>query len=204
MTSYRFPKDEVPTLQAGSHLLRQPANTDAESLWENATRHTTMTASLLWPTHASAQETGKVLHSFRDQITLGKAWHWVIEVNGQAVGETSVRFGLLPDELAKYAPAADQKSSWLDPGTQVAGEIGYFLGPDYWGQGIMTASVRAMVQYMQSSYPEIYLWATVDPANIGSVRVLEKSGLSRRYVVQGNAHLPNQGNALRDTAYYLL
>jgi RimJ/RimL family protein N-acetyltransferase len=50
--------------------------------------------------------------------------------------------------------------------------IGYWLGREFWGQGIATEAVRQMLE-VETRRP---LHATVFPSNRRSVRVLEKNG----------------------------
>lgn len=50
--------------------------------------------------------------------------------------------------------------------------VGYWLGREYWGQGIATAALAQFVQWT----PERPLMARVARHNVGSRRVLEKCG----------------------------
>lgn len=56
------------------------------------------------------------------------------------------------------------------------GEIGYFLQPDYWGQGIMTKAVSRVQQLT----PQQELVAEVKLANKASQSVLTKTGFTKR------------------------
>ncbi len=60
-------------------------------------------------------------------------------------------------------------------------EIGYWLGEDYWGQGIATAALKAVTQYSIEEFNLNRLFALPFTKNKGSVRVLEKAG----YVLEG-------------------
>jgi [ribosomal protein S5]-alanine N-acetyltransferase len=55
-------------------------------------------------------------------------------------------------------------------------EMGYWLAPAYWGRGIMTGAVRAVVDYAFATFPINRLWAGAFEWNPGSIRVLEKAG----------------------------
>lgn len=58
-------------------------------------------------------------------------------------------------------------------------EFGYWLAPNYWGQGLMSQAVPAMVQYVFANFPAIdRLFARPFGSNIGSQRVLEKCGFT--------------------------
>ncbi|MEX0873927.1 MAG: GNAT family protein [Actinomycetota bacterium] len=56
-------------------------------------------------------------------------------------------------------------------------DIGYELAPDYWGQGLATEAVRAMVNFgfTELGVHRIWSWCLAD--NVRSVRVLEKLGM---------------------------
>lgn len=57
-------------------------------------------------------------------------------------------------------------------------EIGYWLGEPYWGRGIMTAAVRATVDYAFETFDICRLFASVFDGNVASARVLEKAGFT--------------------------
>ena len=53
--------------------------------------------------------------------------------------------------------------------------LAYWIGREFWGQGIATAAVRLFLRVV----PERPLFARVAADNLGSIRVLEKSGFIR-------------------------
>lgn len=55
-------------------------------------------------------------------------------------------------------------------------EIGYWLGQDYWGKGIMTEAVGAVTSYAFKNFDLCRLWAGVFSNNPASTRVLLKNG----------------------------
>ena len=55
-------------------------------------------------------------------------------------------------------------------------EIGYILGKEHWGKGIMTEALDAMLKYGFTVMGLNRIQALVDPRNKGSERVLEKLG----------------------------
>lgn len=56
------------------------------------------------------------------------------------------------------------------------GEIGYELHPDYWGRGLMTEAVRAIVPLGHETFRLNRIEAWTLPGNGASDRVLEKAG----------------------------
>jgi ribosomal-protein-alanine N-acetyltransferase len=79
-----------------------------------------------------------------------------IETDGKMVG--SIGFTLKEDVYRKNA------------------EIGYFVGEDYWGQGIATEAIRQMVDYIRKKFDVVRIYAEVFEYNKGSMRALEKNG----------------------------
>ena len=63
--------------------------------------------------------------------------------------------------------------------THHSGEIGYLLMPDAWGKGYASDVVATLVRYGFHYRHLARLNADVDPANRGSIRVLEKHGFVR-------------------------
>ena len=55
-------------------------------------------------------------------------------------------------------------------------EIGYWLGEEYWGRGIVTEAVRAVTDYAFATLDICRVYAGVFEWNAGSIRVLEKAG----------------------------
>jgi RimJ/RimL family protein N-acetyltransferase len=53
-------------------------------------------------------------------------------------------------------------------------EVGYWLGRAYWGRGIATAALAAVLREVS----ERPLYAYVVRSNVGSIRVLEKCGFT--------------------------
>ena len=58
-------------------------------------------------------------------------------------------------------------------------EFGYWLGEPYWGIGIATGAVKALVEYAFEQFDLVRLYAKVFETNIGSCRVLEKAGFAQ-------------------------
>ncbi len=55
-------------------------------------------------------------------------------------------------------------------------ELGYWLGEEYWGQGIMTEAVKRMTKYAFDNFPVVKIFAPVYDFNIASQKVLQKAG----------------------------
>jgi RimJ/RimL family protein N-acetyltransferase len=58
-------------------------------------------------------------------------------------------------------------------------EIGYWLAEPFWGQGIVTGAVRAIIPVAFDRYAIVRLQAGIFANNPASMRVLEKCGFVR-------------------------
>jgi RimJ/RimL family protein N-acetyltransferase len=58
-------------------------------------------------------------------------------------------------------------------------EIGYALASAWWGQGIATEALRAVIRHGFDALDLNRIEADIDPRNIGSARVLEKLGFRK-------------------------
>ncbi|QBQ40957.1 N-acetyltransferase [Sphingobacterium psychroaquaticum] len=63
-------------------------------------------------------------------------------------------------------------------------EIGYELDPTYWGQGLMTEAIEAIVRYGKNAIKLRRIEAFIDPANRSSGRVLEKVGMESEGILR--------------------
>ena len=58
-------------------------------------------------------------------------------------------------------------------------EIGYWLGQQYWGRGIVTEALKLVTEYAFQTQNLLRLFALPFANNTGSIRVLEKAGYER-------------------------
>jgi [ribosomal protein S5]-alanine N-acetyltransferase len=105
--------------------------------------------------------------------------HWAIELESHAVGAVGV---MLREGV--HAKSAG---------------FGYWLGEPYWGRGIMTQVVRAVVPYAMRRFNVVRLESPVFAWNPASMRVLEKCGFSREGVAR--ASLFKEGQIIDQMVY---
>jgi RimJ/RimL family protein N-acetyltransferase len=60
-------------------------------------------------------------------------------------------------------------------------EVGFWLGEEYWGRGIMTEALKAVSEYAFANFDLCRIFAGVFETNPASMRVLEKAG----YILEG-------------------
>lgn len=78
----------------------------------------------------------------------------------------------------------------LMPGQDIArqtAEVGYWIGREFWGRGIMTDAVRAITQYAFDVLGLVRVFAVPFMTSTPSIRVLEKAGYVREGLMRRSA-----------------
>lgn len=70
-----------------------------------------------------------------------------------------------------------------------SGEIGYILHPDYWKRGIASEVARLLLNFAFEENGLHRIWASCDPKNIGSQKVLEKVGMTKEGLLRQNLRM---------------
>jgi len=97
----------------------------------------------------------------------------------QAVADGPRRDCTLAAELPDTGDDIGYASLWLRSTEFRCGEIGFFLHPDWWGQGLGDEIARLLLASAFDDFHLHRMYATCDPRNSGSARLLEKVGMSR-------------------------
>lgn len=92
--------------------------------------------------------------------------YFAIEVEGEAAGSIAITL-----KLDVYRMNA---------------EIGYFLGEQFWGRGIITEALKAIVKYGFETFDIIRIYAEPYADNMASRRVLEKAGFRLEATLRKN------------------
>jgi [ribosomal protein S5]-alanine N-acetyltransferase len=108
--------------------------------------------------------------------------NFAIVVDGQAVGGIGLIFG--EDILRRSA------------------ELGYWLGEEYWGRGIVADAVRGMTEWAFESFDICRIWAGVLEQNPASMRVLEKAGFT--FEARMRKAVTKEGRTMDDFIYALI
>ena len=80
-------------------------------------------------------------------------------------------------------------------------EIGYILHPDYWGLGLATEALTAVIAHIFAHHPVEALRADIDPRNVPSIRLLERLGFTFTHRAERTWKL---GEEWCDSVYYEL
>jgi|TARA_B100001971_G_C18149717_1_gene515132 RimJ/RimL family protein N-acetyltransferase len=76
--------------------------------------------------------------------------------------------------------------------TATQAEIGYWLGEEYWGKGIMTGVVKKIVAYARKEVGLKKLFAYILEPNTASGRVLEKAGFTNHGIAKQRKRKDNR------------
>ena len=139
-------------------MLRVPKLDDASDNFTNYAQDVSVTRYLSWAPHTVIAQTEAFLTTTLRQWENRARFDWVIEqkTDSRVIGMVGFR------------------------GADTALDVGYVLGREYWGHGVMTEALTRVVEYGLEE-PEIYRVAGVcDIDNVASARVMKKSGLELR------------------------
>jgi RimJ/RimL family protein N-acetyltransferase len=152
-------------LQCGKCVVRDWARSDKESMLQVA-NNLNIARNLMdvFP-HPYTEKDADNWFSFLEQMP--EPTHWAIEVQGRAAGGIGVRLG--DGIFAK------------------SGQLGYWMGEPWWGQGITTEAVAAVSRHAMSRFGLVRLESPVFAWNAASMRVLEKCGFVREAVRRSSA-----------------
>ena len=113
-----------------------------------------------WHHHESKEESLKILKHFIE----GKHVFAIIDkATGKAIGSLGVEEYGMEDKLSEFFDYQGR-------------ELGYVLGKDYWGQGLMPEAVQRVIDYLFNDLDYDFLTCGHFDKNPQSARVQEKCG----------------------------
>ena len=137
-------------------ILRPWTEDDAEACYQYA-RDPQVGPAAGWPVHTSVENSRQII---RGVLSAPETYAVVLKQTMEPVGS----IGLMQGE---------QSNLGLGPGE---GEIGYWIGVPYWGQGLIPEAVRAIMTYGFEDLGLHTLWCGYFDGNDKSRRVQEKCG----------------------------
>ena len=148
------------TLQTDRLILRRFVESDTEAMFENWASSAENLTYVTWGPHLNVEQTRNSIRNWVTSYTNPNYYKWAIclkENPEQAIGDISI-------------VAMDKNDSSC--------EIGYILGKNYWGRGMMTEALKAVLDFCftQAGFQKVRArYASLNPA---SGRVMEKAGMS--------------------------
>ncbi len=148
---------DLPTLETERLILRKMVLNDAEAVFAYAS-NSDVSRYTLWETHRSIEDSRAFLEFATQKYENGGEPDWgiVYKGNGCLVGAC----GLVNWE-ADHARA----------------EVGFVLSREYWGRGLMSEAVRAMLRFGFERMNLNRIEARCIAENAASARVMEKAGM---------------------------
>ena len=113
-----------------------------------------------WPHHQNKEESLKILNHFIE----GKHTFAIVDkVSGRTIGSLGVEEYDLEDKLSEFFNYQGRS-------------LGYILAKDYWGRGLMTEAVKAVIDYLFNVLDYDFLLCGHYDFNARSSRVQDKCG----------------------------
>jgi len=146
--------------------LRQFTEADIQPAYDNWMSDDDVTEFLSWNTHRNIHETTEIINSWIRSYGYGTMdWCIVRRSTGEPIGSiTAVQD--FPEQ--RYC------------------EIGYCIGKDHWGKGLMTEAVKTVTRCIFDTTNYLWVQARCDAENSASRRCLEKS----KFKTMGTIHTP--------------
>ena len=148
------------TLQTKRLILRRFVESDAETMFQNWASSVENLTYVTWDPHPNLEVTRNSIRNWVTSYTNPNYYKWAIclkDNTEQVIGDISI-------------VAMNENDSSC--------EIGYILGKNYWGQGMMTEALKAVLDFCftQAGFQKVRArYASLNPA---SGRVMEKVGMT--------------------------
>ncbi len=137
--------------------IRRWSEDDAEALYKYASDGR-VSEMALWPRHTSVDMSREVIRDFFKPNPYTFAI--VLKETDEPIG----CIGLVPAGEEHFKPLANER------------EVGYWIGFPYWGKGLTTEALSALIIFCRDSLYLDSLLITTDAKNIASQRVAKKCG----------------------------
>ncbi len=171
------------TIETDRLILRRAAMEDAEAMHRNWTGDDEVTKYLTWPTHASVEVTKGFIQYLLSSYEDPKNYGWVIALKD----ESPEPIGMI--SVVDMNESADSV------------HIGYCMGKRWWGRGIMTEALGAVIDFAFNTLGAQRVDARHDPRNPASGAVMRKCGM----VYEGTHRRSDRNNSgICDAAWYAI
>lgn len=137
-------------------ILRPWQESDAEDLYQYASSPLVGPAAG-WPVHTSVENSRAII---RDVLSAPETYAIIDKTTERAIGSIGIKLG---------------NASILEL-SETEGEIGYWLGVPFWGNGLIPEAVNEILDYGFTALKLDKLWCAYYDGNIKSKRVQEKCG----------------------------
>lgn len=157
------------SLETSRLILRPWKETDAENLYAYA-KNPLIGSMAGWPVHTSVENSRDII---REVLSADRTYAVTIKNEDKAIGS----IGLMIGKESNFHLGADE------------GEIGYWIGEPYWGQGLIPEAMRELMRYAFDELGITTLWCGYFEGNEKSKRVQEKCGFQFQRTEKGKEWL---------------
>ena len=167
-------------LQTDRLILRRFVESDAEAMFQNWASSAENLTYVTWDPHSDVEVTRHSIHNWVASYVNPNYYKWAIclkEKPEQVIGDISI-VEIHEEDLSC--------------------EIGYVLGKNYWGRGVMAEALKAVLDFCftQAGFQKVRArYVSLNPA---SGRVMEKAGMSYLEITNG----VERKGYLADLIYY--
>lgn len=137
-------------------ILRPWLDSDAEDLYKYA-KSPEVGPIAGWPVHTSVENSREII---KNVLAVDETYAVCLKEDGRAIGSVGLLIG--------------EASNLSLPETE--GEIGYWIGVSFWGQGLIPEAVRELIHHGFEDLGLDALWCGYFDGNVKSKRVQEKCG----------------------------
>ena len=167
------------TIETPRLILRKARMEDAEPLLRNWANDPDVTKFLTWPTHGNIEVTKNVLAGWIESYEKDDYYQWMIVLK-----ESNEPIGSIMVSTVGRAASA---------------HIGYCIGKQWWHQGIMSETLKAVINFLFDEVGYHRVESLHDPNNPNSGGVMKKCGMKYEGTLR-QADKNNQG--ICDACYY--
>ncbi len=167
------------TIKTQRLVLRRFTVQDAQAMYNNWAKDERVTKFLTWPVHKSPEATKELLEIWCADYKRDDWYQWAIEFEGEVIGSISV------------VRVSEENDS---------AEIGYCIGYDFWGKGIVTEAAKAVIDFLFSEVNANRVVICHAVKNPASGKVAQKCGLS--FEGTHKEEFKSQWGEFLDMSYY--
>ncbi len=146
------------TLETERLFLRRFEVKDIEDAFYNWCKDEEVTKYLSWPPHSNTEVTKNIIESWINNYESLEYYNWAIELK-----ETSRAIGSIG-----VVDLSNQHRRC---------EIGYCIGKEFWGKGIMTEALKAVISFAVEEIGIVRVQAMHNSQNVASGKVMLKAGM---------------------------
>jgi ribosomal-protein-alanine N-acetyltransferase len=145
-------------IQTDRLRLRATSESDVDLVW-SASRHSGFNDWMTWDAPKSMAELEGIAKKNAAEWDAGKSYNFTIELtdSGEGIGRITIR-------------REGSVDTW---------NIGYWVHPDYWGQGYATEASQAILEFGKSVLLAAKITIAHAIENVASQKVIEKLGFTR-------------------------